>query len=442
MTRNKIDFLPEYDHTSTLLEEILHSHVISRPGPLPVNVVDFKVCAHAIHNFSEAALDLAENDERRFRSIVKAMWAYRLNRGPDMLPQMDHVCLIVDDLKGDLGEANKDASYDGTGYWRHLEAYKLGMDEYKGNRSSKPSVFPLIEEEGYKYIFAKGSTFFYAAKAYYEADDIAGKVCRLKREAFPSTPLAERYVFLNTVDGDWQGLVSDEHGIIWCNTGPWFPRVRSEREVCDYYLRKNGLKLSTARETYTTKVEIGDMGDNLPAGSPLRFFDLYEEDPQYGWSEGDTKYLLNVLNSNTPSNRQDHLESAKSYLLRSGFFLPQCNVASDEEKANFFERAVVDRNSKLNPELKGLNKKYCVHLKDSNMFMQCKDMAIKDDELRDRIKENSNTLKNSSSGLSEEALASLTAQIKVDKSFRSTIKQSLNTFWAMETAQTSAKISS
>lgn len=436
-------FLPDYDHTSTLLEDVLHPHLIQKSGSLlPVNVVDFKVCAHAIHNFSEAALDLAENDEKRFRAIVKAMWAYRLNRGPDMLPQMDHVCLIVDDLKGDLGEGNKEASYDGSGYWRHLEAFKLGMAEYKGNRASKPSVFPLIEEEGYRYIFSPGSTFYYAAKAYYEADDIAGKICRLKRESFPSTPLHNRYVLLNTVDGDWQGLASDEHGIIWCNTGPWFPRVRSEREVCDYYLRKNGLKMTSARETYTTKVEIGDMGDNLPAGSPLRFFDLYEEDEQYNWSENDTKYLLNVLNSNTPSNRQDHLKSAQSFLLRSGFFLPQCNVASDEEKANFFERAIVDRNSKLNPELKGLNKKYCVHLRDRNMFQQCKDFAIKDDELRDQIKTNSNILKNPPPEMSQEDLAALSTQVKTAKSFREGLKKELNKFWAMDSGKSSATMAS
>lgn len=436
-------FLPNYDHTSTLLEDVLHPHLVQKSGSLlPVNVVDFKVCAHAIHNFSEAALDLAENDEKRFRAIVKAMWAYRLNRGPDMLPQIDHVCLIVDDLKGDLGEGNKDASYDGNGYWRHLEAFKLGMAEYKGNRASKPSVFPLIEEEGYRYIFSPGSTFYYAAKAYYEADDIAGKICRLKRESFPSTPLHDRYVLLNTVDGDWQGLASDEHGIIWCNTGPWFPRVRSEREVCDYYLRKNGLKMTSARETYTTKVEIGDMGDNLPAGSPLRFFDLYDEDEQYGWSENDTKYLLNVLNSNTPSNRQDHLESAQSFLLRSGFFLPQCNIASDEEKANFFERAVVDRNSKLNPELKGLNKKYCVHLKDGEMFQQCKDFAIRDDELRDQIKAESNILKNPPPEMSKEDLAALSIQVKTAKSFREGLKKELNKFWAMDSTGDGATIAS
>lgn len=422
-----MDFLPEYDHTSTLLEDILSPHLLKKSGSLlPINVVDFKVCAHAIHNFSESALGLADDDEKRFRLIVRAMWAYRLNRGPDMLAPLDHVCLVVDDLKGNLGEEHKDASYDGTGYWRHLEAHKLGMKEYKGNRSSKPSVFPIIEEEGYKYLFSQGSTFYYMAKQYYEADDIAGKICRLKREAIESTPLAQRYVLLNTVDGDWQGLVSDKHGIVWCNTGPWFPRARSEREVCDYYLRKNGLVMTSARETYTTKVVIGDSGDNLAAGTPLRFFDLYEEDSQWAWEEGETKFLLNVLNSNTPSNNNSHLESSKNFLLRSGFFLPECNIVAEEEKRSFFERAVTDRNSKLNPDLKGLNKKYCVNIEDPEKFSKCKKLAVEDDQLRESIKENTALMK--SPGLTEENIKELSTKIKMEKSFRTSIKRELESY--------------
>lgn len=426
MTQN---FLPEYDHTSVLLEDVLHPHMVQRSGSLlPVHVVDYKVCAHAIHNFSEAAMSLAEDNENKFRTIVRAMWAYRLNRGPDMLPQTDFVSLVVDDLKGNMGPDLESASYDGNGYWRHIEAFRLGMKEYKGGRSSKPSVFPIIEEEGYKYLASPGSTFHYIAKPFYEADDIAGKVCRLKRESLSCTPLAQRYVLLVTVDGDWQGLAKDDTGIIWCNTGPWFPRVRSEREVCDYYLRKNGLHMTTARETYTTKVEIGDAGDGLAPGSPLRFFDLYEEDAEWGWQEKDTKFLLNVLNSNTKSNRQDHLESAQSFLLRSGFFLPQCNVASDEEKKVFFEKASADRKSKLNPELKGLNKKYCMGIEDPGQFAICKRLAVRDDELRVRIKTNSEIIKSPSDTMSPEYLSSLTAEMKNDKFLRSGIKTQLGKF--------------
>lgn len=424
-----LEFLPKYDHTKVLLEDILHGHMMEKSGGLlPIYVVDFKVCAHAIHSFSEAAMGLADNDEKKFRAIVRAMWAYRLNRGPDMLPQMDFVSLIVDDRKGDLGPDMEAASYDGKGYWRHIEAYKLGMGEYKGGRASKPSVFPIIEEEGYNYISSPGSTFYYTSKMFYEADDFAGKISRLKRESLPCTPLAQRYVLLGTVDGDWQGLVKDDSGIIWCNTGPWFPRVRSEREVCDYYLRKNGLHMTTARETYTTKVEIGDAGDGLEPGSPLRFFDLYDEDPEWSWTENDVKFLLNVLNSNTKSNRQDHLESSKSFLLRSGFFLPECNVTSDEEKLAFFEKAALERKSKLNPELKGLNKKYCMGIDDPGQFDICKRLAVRDDQLRIKIKTNSEILKSPGENMSPEELESLAADVKNDKFLRKGIKAQLNKF--------------
>ena len=414
-------FLPEYDYTQTLLQDVLYPHLTSVAGSLlPIYIVDFKVMAHDILRYSEPIEDMFEKDPVKWAELVKCLWAYKLNRGPDMMPQMDYVCVVVDDSRDDMGDELKDASYNGKGYWRHIEAYKLGMPEYKGGRASKPSLFEHIERQGLEYIKSPGSTFHYYVKPFYEADDIAGKLCRLKREALPCTPLAQRYMLLGTLDGDWQGLVSDEHGIIWCNTAKYLPRVRSEREVCDFYLRQAGLHMTTARETYTTKVEIGDSGDNLLPGSPLRFFDLYEEDPTWGWAETDTKSFLNVLNSNTKSNNDKHLAVAARKIASSGLCYPTV-ITITEEVADHLNRAKIARTEKSNPELRGYNKKFCVHLTDKTEFEECKKVAVDDDKAKAELKK----LQSSAENMSEEELKALAKDVKNIKLLRERLKEKL-----------------
>lgn len=344
---------------------------------LPLLVIDFKVYAHFIHGYTESALELVGEDESKLRTIAKAMWAYRLNRGVDSLPPRDFTAIVVDDEKGE---------FEGTGvfgYWRHLEAYKLGMPEYKGGRPDKPSLFPIILDEGYKYVKAAGSTFHFLSKKYYEADDIAGKIARIKRE---SNPL-DRHILLSTLDGDWQGLVSDQHKIVWCNSGPWLPRIRTEAEVCDYYLRKEKLHIKTGRETYTVKVEVGDAGDNLPAGSPLRFFDLYEEDPVWGWTPDEVDFLTGVMKDTRRSNRPDHLANAGKFLRDIGMFLPEIPAPTPTEVVMFGERAKRERREALNPGLRGQAKKFCLGLRDDTEFAKCAKVAVDDLVAMEQIKE-------------------------------------------------------
>ncbi len=303
----------DYDHTETLLEDIFE---VKTTPLLPIYVIDFKVAAHFINGFYEIAEDVAQGDKELLKNIIKAMWAYRLNRGPDMLDPFDFVAVIADDYKGPVGD---DASVNGKGYWRHIEAHKLKMQEYKAGRAPKKDNFIFVQDVGYEYIDSKNSSFHYFSKEYFEADDIAGKIARMKRNSSKRSKLGKRQVLLGTLDGDWQGIVSNKEEILWCNTGPWLPRMRGDAEVVDYYLRKEGLKIKEAKECYTVKVEVGDIGDGLLPGSPLRFFDLYDEDDTWYFSEKDTSYLSKVLKSNDRSNRPDHFESAKS-----SFYLKGC----------------------------------------------------------------------------------------------------------------------
>lgn len=369
----------EYDYKQTLLEDVFE---VEETPLLPIYVIDFKVAAHFINNFYDIAEEIANGDKKLLNNIIKALWAYRMNRGPDMLKPFDFVAIVADDKKGKVEDG---ASVSGKGYWRHIEAHKLQMQEYKTGRAPKADNFLLVEKLGYEYINSPGSSFHYFSKEFYEADDIAGKIARLKRQASPRSNLARRQVLLGTLDGDWQGLVSNKHKIYWCNTGPWLPRMRGDAEVVDYYLRKEGLKIKDARECYTVKVEVGDIGDGLLPGSPLRFFDLYEEDEVWNFSEEDTSFLSQVLKSNTKSNRADHLESAKKFLLSCGMFLPELAPTEDYDKSFFFKKADKIRKEKSAPELKGRNKTLCLEAPEEQ-FEKCKELAIKDEDLKTKIK--------------------------------------------------------
>lgn len=416
--------LPSYDHTTTLLEDVFEPVI---DPYIPVCVIDFKVAAHFICNYAEAANDAANGHEESLRQIFRAMWAYRLNRGPDMLAPFPFIALIADDFKGTLSEEFSEASASGTGYWRHIEAYKLQMAEYKGGRGEKTELFNLIQEEGYRYINSPGSTFHYFAKEFFEADDIAGHVCRLKRMAHPSSKLAKRQFFLHTVDGDWQGLASDPHGIYWANTGPWLPRLRSEREVCDYYLRKEGMHITSAKGCYDFKVEYGDLGDNLNPGTPLRFFDLYNEDPHWKFSEEDTKFLLNVLSSTKASNRRDHMESAKMFLGRRGMFLPEIGITPEEDKNLYFLKAKKAREINSNPELTGRNKTLCMEkISEPIIFEKCKELALEDAKIHSDIKKETEALRICREAENKKCTKELRLMLRGLRELRTSIKDQLS----------------
>lgn len=411
----------DYDHTETLLEDIFE--VKTKPL-LPIYVVDFKVAAHFINGFYEIAEDIAQGNQELLKNIIKAMWAYRLNRGPDMLDPFDFVAVIADDYKGPVGD---DASVNGKGYWRHIEAHKLKMQEYKAGRAPKKDNFIFVQDVGYEYIDSKNSSFHYFSKEYFEADDIAGKIARMKRNSSKRSNLGKRQVLLGTLDGDWQGIVSNKEEILWCNTGPWLPRMRGDAEVVDYYLRKEGLKIKEAKECYTVKVEVGDIGDGLLPGSPLRFFDLYDEDDTWYFSEKDTSYLSKVLRSNYRSNRPDHLDSAKKFLLSQGMYLPELSKTNDHDKQLFFKKAKRIRKEKANPELKGRNKKLCLEAPKID-FEKCKDLVVRDEDTKQKIKYEEQNLKD----CKEDKLCKKAVRqaIKAYKTLREDIKEKLKSFSA------------
>jgi hypothetical protein len=199
--------------------------------------------------------------------------------------------------------------------------------------------------------------------------------------------------------------------------------MRSEAEVIDYYLRKEGLKINEARECYTVKVEVGDIGDGLLPGSPLRFFDLYNEDETWNFSEEDTSCLSKILDSNSRSNRQDHFNSAKKFLLAHGMFLPELAKTEDHDKQLFFSKSSKIRKEKANPELKGRNKKVCMEAPQEN-FEKCKDLVVKDEDIKIKIKYEEQNLKDC--GEDKLCKKAIRTAIKAYKSIREDIKEKLS----------------
>jgi hypothetical protein len=414
-----------HDYLTTLLEDVYEP----RLSPfLPIVVFDFKVYAHNINKLAPLAAEAAK-DEEELKKIMKAMWAYKLNRGPDMLPQFPFVGIIVDDLKGKFTEEFSEASTTGMGYWRHIEAHKISLDEYKGGRGEKTPYFDITEAAGYEYVRSTNSPYPYFAKEFFEADDIAGMICRMRREADSSSALGQRQIILSTVDGDWQGLVSDSHDIVWANTGPWLPRLRSEVEVCDYYLRKDKHKISSAKECYNVKENVGDLGDNLQPGTPLRFFDLYEADSEWCFNEEDTNFLSQVLNSNTPSNRLDHLESAERFIRAKGLFLPIVGETESYSKQSFFEKAKKTREEAEISDLKGRNKKICLEvIGEDDKLKKCKELVVKDEKAREQIKTETETLDKCKEADDKKCIKAIRAIIKTLKQTRADIKLALSEF--------------
>ena len=415
--------LPKYNYTETLLEDVY----APRAEPyLPIIVIDFKVYAHSINKFADM-VDQVAKDEDDFKTIMKAMWAYKLNRGPDMLDRFPFTAIVVDDLKGTFSEDFSEASTTGEGYWRHIEAHKLGLDEYKGGRGEKTPFFYLTEAAGYEYTKSQNSTFPIFSKAFFEADDLAGQLCRLKRKAKKGSIAAERQMILSTVDGDWQGLVSDEHDIVWANTGPWLPRMRSNAEVCDYYLRKDKIIIETAQGCYIVKEQVGDMGDNLKPGSPLRFFDLYNEDVEWKFSRKEIKDLSARLNSLENSVREDHFLSSKAFLQSKGLFLPGFPPPSADEKTTFFTKAIRTRAENSSPGLSGKNKTLCLTaVENKEIFEKCKDLAMQDDSIRKTIKQKTEELDSCKEKEDEVCIKRLRKVVKDLKTFRSGIKEKLS----------------
>lgn len=300
--------------------------------PAPLVVLDFMVAAWSVfghipdiqHLYSPALLE----------KIIKALWAVKINRGPDMLPLHDYRIVVVSDKR-----------YEAYGsYWRGVEINKdermeivweeycegKGTDVadvatgYKGNRRDKDDNFYQIVEIGWEY----ATSYFPCFKEEgFEADDWAGAIYRYSRDS--RGVCRDRQILLSTIDRDWSQLVDESHKIFWANTRYPGPKERiqerlaGEDQVILHTEMKLGVEIKKPRELAHAKQAQGDLGDNLPPGSPLEYFDLCEPHPKYRIEKlKEYPDLVTSLDDPAPNIHFDHLEKASQALGKIGLSIP------------------------------------------------------------------------------------------------------------------------
>lgn len=293
-------------------------------NPSPLVVVDFHVYLHDVLRWFEDKIEGSFNPEVEDK-LIKGAWALKVNRGPDMLPRHNHRLVVV-----------ADSRFQDTGnYWRdkymktskevqiawHNYAEKEGKDlaeipiHYKGTRGEKTETFWRVFSIGWQYVNQYFPTF---SQEGFEADDIAGAIYRLSRDSRDDSIIRKRQIFLSTLDRDWSQLVDEHHKIYFANTRVPFAnekiqeRLVGNQGVIEHTLHRMGFELDHPSNLSDYKVKHGDMGDNLPPGSPKCLFDLCEPHTDYVIEKTATWYprLVECVNNPEGNTRSDHFEQA------------------------------------------------------------------------------------------------------------------------------------
>ena len=303
--------------------------------PAPLVIKDFMVLCWNVFNFTEGLKHLY--DQELIDKITKAVWAIKLNRGPDMLPLHDYRVVVVSDKRFE----------DTKTYWRGVEVLKDERIEacweeycegkgiqvediptgYKGNRRSKDDDFYKIHEIGWEY----AQKYFPCFKQEgYEADDWAGALYRTVRDTDDKV-LRERQKLMYTIDRDWSGLVDENMNLWWANTRYPGPRERiqerlaGEDQVILHTKMKLGFDIEHPLEIFAAKAEAGELGDNLPPGAPIEYIDLSETHPKYVLEKCDQwDSFVEAISNPEPNIHKAHFDQSIAALKKCGMSYPSC----------------------------------------------------------------------------------------------------------------------
>jgi hypothetical protein len=291
-------------------------------NPTPLVVVDFHVYLHDVLRWFEDKIEGSFNAEVEDK-LIKGAWALKVNRGPDMLPRHTYRIVVV-----------ADSRFQDTGnYWRdrymtespvvqqawQSYAEKEGKvlseipTNYKGTRGEKTGNFWRVFDIGWKYVHEYFPVF---SQEGFEADDIAGAIYRISRDGGPDSIAKKRQIFLSTIDRDWSQLVDEDHKVYFANTRHCFPnekiqeRLAGNQGVIDHTKHKMGYDLDHPKNLADWKVLHGDLGDNLPPGSPKCLFDLCEPHTEFVIEKVAPWYndLVDCLEEDKPNDRPDHFD--------------------------------------------------------------------------------------------------------------------------------------
>jgi hypothetical protein len=293
-------------------------------NPVPLNVIDFNVMAHAVLHWYESKIEgsfSAEVEEK----LIKGAWALAVNRGPDMLPRHTYrIIFIADQRYADTGNYWRDRFMSESpivqrAWESYAETKKIKLSQtptnYKGQRGPKSDAFWRVYNVGRTY--ATEYYPFFEAEGF-EADDWAGVIYRLSRDSSADSLVRKRQILLNTLDRDWSQLVDEDHKVYFANCRVPFPnekiqeRLVGNQGVIDHTLHKMGFNLDHPKNLADWKVKHGDMGDNLPPGSPKCLFDLCETNPDYCIERTSDRYedFIETLNEPKANDRPDHFEQS------------------------------------------------------------------------------------------------------------------------------------
>jgi hypothetical protein len=296
-------------------------------SPCPLVVVDFNVMLWSVVDWFEKKVqgNFSEEVEQK---LIRAAWAAKVNRGPEMIPYSPNYRFVV----------VADRRFPATGnYWRnefrkpvleaaweqYAEANDLDLAEtptaYKGNRVDKTANFYRVFDEGEQY--CKQYYNFFSEPGY-EADDIAGCIYRQSRD-FPESTAHRRQILLLTIDRDWSQLVDDDHRVYFSNTRKPFPREKIQERlvgnqgVIEHTKHRMGFDLDHPKNLAKWKEIHGDMGDNLPPNSPLELFNLCETNPVFNVDELPwVPDLVEELNDPKPNSQPTHYKQSLSAFAR------------------------------------------------------------------------------------------------------------------------------
>ena len=302
-------------------------------SPAPLVLHDFMVSVWHVYNFVNNLKHLYSPE--LIAKVTKAVWAIRLNRGPDMLPLHDYRQVIVSDKRFvDVGmywrgvEVLKDERIEAC-WEEYAEAKGLTLETlpqgYKGNRRDKDDGFFEVHQIGWEY----AQKYFPCFKQEgYEADDWAGALYREVRDGTDKT-LRERQKLLYTIDRDWSGLVDESRNIWWANTRYPGPRERiqerlaGEDQVILHTKVKMGYDIGHPIEIFAAKAEAGELGDNLPPGAPIEYIDLSEKHPKYALEKREKwKGFKESVSDPEPNLHTDHYDQSIAVLKKIGIAPP------------------------------------------------------------------------------------------------------------------------
>jgi hypothetical protein len=293
-------------------------------NPSPLVVVDFHVYLHDVLRWFEDKIEGSFNKEVEDK-LLKGAWALKVNRGPDMLPRHTYrIAVVADSRFRDTGNYWRDrfmseSQVVQTAWQNYAEKEGKNLSElpthYKGHRKDKTDNFWRVFDIGWQYCNEYFPVF---SEEGFEADDIAGAIYRISRDGDADSIARQRQILLSTIDRDWSQLVDEDHRVYFANTRHCFPnekiqeRLVANQGVIEHTKHKMGFDLDHPKNLADWKVLHGDMGDNLPPGSPKCLFDLCEPHTEYVIEKAAPWYpdLVECLNEPKANDRPDHFDQA------------------------------------------------------------------------------------------------------------------------------------